>query len=191
MTYRTIKEQIRKLGYLTEKDFALEYGDTLAEDVNDVLFELAATVAPVERRLVIERKSVEDETEFDIGQMLGGEFMRFAEIPVRDTETGFSVKGWQFETPQTLRLPKAAVGKFFVHYIKNPALIKSEDDLDFEPDISEAAQRLIALGVAARIYADDEPERAAAYEEKFRELKKAAAKDAGGSDAWEITTGWQ
>ena len=116
MTYRTIKEQIRKLGYLTEKDFALEYGDTLA----DVLFELAATVAPVERRLVIERKSVEDGTEFDIGQMLGGEFMRFAEIPVRDTETGFSVKGWQFETPQTLRLPKAAVGKFFVHYIKNP-----------------------------------------------------------------------
>ena len=168
MTYKTIKEQIRKLGYLTEKDFALEYGDTLAEDVNDVLFELAATVA----------------------QMLGGEFMRFAEIPVRDTETGFSVKGWQFETPQTLRLPKAAVGKFFVHYIKNPALIKSEDDLDFEPDIPEAAQRLIALGVAARIYADDEPERAAAYEEKFRELKKAAAKDAGGSDAWEITTGW-
>ena len=84
MTYRTIKEQIRKLGYLTEKDFALEYGDMLAEDVNDVLFELAATVAPVERRLVIERKSVEDGTEFDIGQMLGGEFMRFAEIPVRD-----------------------------------------------------------------------------------------------------------
>lgn len=36
MTYRTIKEQIRKLGYLTEKDFALEYGDMLAEDVNDV-----------------------------------------------------------------------------------------------------------------------------------------------------------
>lgn len=99
MTYRTIKEQIRKIGYLTEKEFALEYGDTLAEDVNDVLFELAATVAPVERRLVIERKSVEDGTEFDIGQMLGGEFMRFAEIPVRDTETGFSVKGWQFETP--------------------------------------------------------------------------------------------
>ena len=190
MTYRTIKEQIRKLGYLTEKDFALEYGDTLAEDVNDVLFELAATVAPVERRLAIERRGVDSAEEFNVGDILGGEFMRFAEVPVRNAETGFAVKGWQFETPQTLRLPKTAVGRFFVHYIKNPALIKSEDDLDFEPDIPEAAQRLIALGVAARIYADDEPELAAAYEEKFRELKKAAAKDAGGSDAWEITTGW-
>ena len=190
MTYRTIKEQIRKLGYLTEKDFALEYGDTLAEDVTDVLFELAATVAPVERRLAIERRGVDSAEEFNVGDILGGEFMRFAEVPVRNAETGFAVKGWQFETPQTLRLPKTAVGRFFVHYIKNPALIKSEDDLDFEPDIPEAAQRLIALGVAARIYADDEPELAAAYEEKFRELKKAAAKYAGGSDAWEITTGW-
>lgn len=190
MTYKTIKEQIRKLGYLTERDFALEYGRTLAEDVNDVLFELAATAAPVERRLAIERRGVDSATEFNVGDILGGGFMRFAEVPVRNAETGLSVKGWQFETPQTLRLPKTAVGRFFVHYIKNPALIKSEDDLDFEPDIPEAAQRLIALGVAARIYADDEPELAAAYEEKFRELKKAAAKDAGGSDAWEITTGW-
>lgn len=190
MTYKTIKEQIRKLGYLTERDFALEFGRTLHEDVNDILFELAATVAPVERRFAVERKSADDETEFNLQDILGGEFMRFSEVPVRDAKTGFSVKGWQFETPQTLRLPRTAVGTFFVHYIKNPKLIKSEAEQDFAPDISEAAQRLIALGVASRIYADDEPERAAEYAEKFAALKKEVAKNAGGSDAWEITTGW-
>lgn len=190
MTYRQIKEQIRKLGYLNERDFAFEFGDTLREDVNDVLFELASDAAPIRRRIAVERVSSDGRTEFDIGQLLGKDFMRFDETPPRNADTGTSVEGWQFETDTVVRLPKSAVGKFFIGYIKNPATVEAEDELDFEPDISEAAQRLIALGVAARIYADDEPELAEGYARKFGELKNSLKRGADVTDAWENTTGW-
>ncbi len=189
MTYKQIKEQIRKLGFMTEKDFALKFGQSLYEDVNDIIFELAS-VQPVERRISLKRQKTEDETDFDFSELLGSDFLRFSESPITEENTGKTLTDVRFLTASVIHFPKEATGVFSVPYIKNPSVIKSEDDTDFVPDISEEAQRIISPGTAARIYINALPKEAEKYSETFENLKQTLSSPTARSYIWEDTNRW-
>jgi len=125
----------------------------------------------------------------DLCADIPNEFIRFdSRHPV--TCKGAPFTDYSFSGADTLLLPTGINGEIRIFFDVYPVPVNEHSPEDYVSEISSAAEEIAILYAAARLYAEDLPERAASYYSQYCNLRDRLYDDIPRNDIWQITSGW-